>query len=152
MTLNHDAEPRDGYTSHMGAVPDAIFLADSNEVLKSRLAKLAKDVDSLAVGLPRAFAKSRLETVRIMARDVAERSQAVMLSMNMSRPPAEVLETVEALRALLARLRLMSTRTRVDQGTLMSIVLMEKLTEGLCADLSAWRTSRDASLSVADAG
>ncbi|MCU7376167.1 hypothetical protein PEC18_36620 [Paucibacter sp. O1-1] len=136
----------------MGAVPDASVLAVSSEALKSRVAKLVSDVDALAVVLPKAFAKSRLETVRIMARDVAERSQAVVLSMSLSRPPAEVLETVEALRALLARLRLLSSRTRIEQGTLLSIVLMETLTASLCVDLDAWQANRDAGLSVADAG
>ena len=98
-------------------------------------------MDSVAVILPRSFAKSRLETVRILAQDVASRSQAVVLSIRLDRPAAEILETVGALRASLAQLRLMSSRTRIEQGTKLSLLLIEKLAGILCADLAVWQQS-----------
>jgi hypothetical protein len=113
----------------------------------ARIAKLVADVDALAVILPKAFERCRLETVRTMAKGIAEQSQIVRLSINLHRSPAEVLETVEALRASLGRLRLMSSRIRVEQGTLLSIMLMEKFAGLLSADLDAWRAKQDAALS-----
>ncbi|MCU7375155.1 hypothetical protein PEC18_31145 [Paucibacter sp. O1-1] len=113
-------------------------MADPINELETRINKLASEVDALAVMLPRSFAKSRLQTVRTMAEEVAARSQAVVLSMRLDRPSSEVRETVAELQASLAQLRLMSSRTRIEQGTLLTLVLMEKLVGSLCADLSVW--------------
>lgn len=121
----------------MSAVSEANQGAGELDKIDARVLKLSADVDSLAVLLPRAFSKSRLETVRIMAKAVPEQSQAVLLSLRLGRPPAEIIEAVEALRTSLAQLRLLCSRTRVEQGAMLSIVLMEKLTASLSADLNA---------------
>lgn len=122
----------------MGAVPDTGRMVSPPDELEARINKLVLEVDALAVMLPRAFARSRLQTVRLMAQEVAARSQAIMLSMRLDRPSSEVRETVMELQDSLARLRLMSSRTRIEQGTLLTLLLMEKLVGSLVADLSAW--------------
>lgn len=121
----------------MGDVTEAGVPAAPSAEREARVAKLVADVDSLAVMLPKAFARCRLETVRLIANSVAEQSQAVRLSINLKRSPAELFETVGALRASVAQLRLLSSRTRIEQGTKLSILLIEELTAALYADLVA---------------
>lgn len=133
-----DASGHDSYICMMGAVPDTGRTAGPLDELETRISKLISEVDSLAVMLPRAFARSRLHTVRMMAQEVAARSQAIMLSMRLDRPSSEVRETVAELQASLVQLRLMSSRTRIEQGTLLTLLLMEKLACSLRADLAAW--------------
>src|SRR6218665_1226697 len=125
----------------MDAISEAGQSAGQPDELGTRIAKRVLEVDAVAVILPRAFSKSRLETLRILAQDAASRSQALVLAFKLDRPPAEILESVEELRASLTQLRLMSSRARIEQGTLLSLLLIEKLTGALSADLSAWQSS-----------
>lgn len=123
----------------MGAVTDISQLAEPINDVEVRIAKLVADVDAIAVILPRAFAKSRLETLKMLAQDVATGSQAIKLAIKLERPAAEIVEILEEFRATLARLRLMSSRTRVEQGTMLSLVFIEDLAKGLLSDLLAWQ-------------
>lgn len=121
----------------MSAVSEALGTEQQLDERDARIAKLVREVDSLAAVLPRGFAKSRLETVRILAKEVAVHSQALMLSRRLGRPNAEIVETVDQLLSGLSQLRLLSSRTRVDQGTLLSVMLMDKLAAKLHVELIA---------------
>ncbi|MFN3809077.1 MAG: hypothetical protein ACK4S6_00535 [Roseateles asaccharophilus] len=121
----------------MSAASEAVGTKEQLDEREARITKLVGEVDSLAAVLPRGFAKSRLETVRILAKEVAVQSQALMLSRRLGRPNSEILETVDQLLSGLSRLRLLSSRTRVDQGTLLSVMLMEKLAAKLHVELIA---------------
>lgn len=122
----------------MGAVTDTASQVLEQEALAARIAKLVLEVDSLAIVLPKAFSKSRLNTIRVLAEGMPTRSQAMVLSLNMDRPAMEVRETVGELLSSIAQLRLMSSRTRVEQGALLTLLLIEKLAESLSADLAVW--------------
>jgi hypothetical protein len=127
----------------MSASSEAVGSEEQLDEREARIAKLVRDVDSVAAVLPGGFAKSRLETVRILAKEVAVHSQALMLSKKLGRPNAESLETVDQLLSGLSRLRLLSSRTRVDQGTLLSVMLMEKLAAKLHVELIACEATEE---------
>lgn len=128
-----------GYTLEMGAVSKVSQGAEPVVDREARFAKLVTDVDAIAVALPRAFAKSRLETLRILAQDVMVQSQAIKVAMSLDRSIAQILEIVEALKAAIIQLRLMSSRTRTEQGTQLALLLIEKRTASLCAELRNWQ-------------
>lgn len=117
----------EGCTLKTGAVSEASQLAEPVDELQARIAKLVAQVDAMAVTLPKALAKSRLQTLRILAQEVATRSQAIKLAINLDRTVAEVVQTLEEFRATLDRLRIMSASTRMEQGTLLSLLLVEKM-------------------------
>lgn len=124
----------------MGAVSNGGQRSEPVADREARLAKLVMDVDAIAVTLPRAFAKSRLETLRILAQDVMLQSQAIKVAMSLDRPIAQILEIVEALTAAIVQLRLMSSRTRTEQGTQLALLLIEKLTASLRTELRNWQS------------
>lgn len=130
----------EGYTLKMGAVSNVGQKTEPVADREARFAKLVTDVDAIAVTLPRAFAKSRLETLRILAQDVMLQSQAIKVAMSLDRPIAQILEIVEALKAAIIQLRIMSSRTRTEQGTQLALLLIEKLTASLCAELRNWQS------------
>lgn len=124
----------------MGAVSSVGQRSEPVADREARLAKLVMDVDAIAVTFPRAFAKSRLQTLRILAQDVMLQSQAIKVAMSLDRPIAQILEIVETLNAAIGRLRLMSSRTRTEQGTQLALLLIEKLTASLRTELRNWQS------------
>lgn len=124
----------------MGAVSNGGQRAEPAADREARLAKLVMDVDAIAVTLPKALAKSRLETLRILAQDVMLQSQAIKVAMSLDRPIAQLLEIVEALNAAIVQLRLMSSRTRTEQGTQLALLLIEKRTASLRTELHNWQS------------
>lgn len=118
---------------------NAAVIADTSARAQAseRLTKLAQEADALAITLPRSLAKSRLQTVRNLATEVANCSMALRLSMKLNRPTDDASAVAEELKASVAKLRHLTARMRIDQGTFLTIALLDKLVTQLFAELSS---------------
>jgi hypothetical protein len=103
---------------------------------EARVAKLVADIDALVTITVKALNKSKLQTVRTLGVAVGQHAFTLRLSISMERPAPELLDTAANLEESLGELRLLSSRTRIDQATRVALALLEQMAEQLCGDLA----------------